>query len=306
MVGFLGALAGGAAKGWSAGQLQEIKDKREEKLKLLDQQFAAGQNDLTRQVQREQIASQEKMTTQGQAIQERLGNLQAEVSKSNAQLAATVNREEIGARKEISQATIDANRELAELQKETQLDLNIKPILQADGSTVWMRGKDVMHVLDPKTGKEIDPVISDKDTDQMRNYKYLSSIGVDPAEAKAIAFDTGRDAAELKTSLYNNLLKTRVGDFGTADDEDETWARNKTDEVWKSFKPAETPTQTEPATPPTSSGETKALTPGEKQAAIAQAKKAVLPKEQGGGGKDPAAVAAALKKLGITPAEAGL
>jgi hypothetical protein len=247
MVGFLGAIAGGAAKGWSAGQLSAIKAQREEKLKMLDMQFTHSENELTRQVQREQLASSERSTAASLGVQERLGKLQAETSKSNALLAATVNREEIGARKDISQATIDAQRELAQLQANTQLDLNIKPVLQSDGSTLLMRGKDVIHVYDPKTGKEIDPAASDDDTDQMRNYKFLASIGTEKNLARDIAFDTGRDAAELKTSLYNNLLKARVGDFGTADEEDETWARNKTEEVWKSFKQTPAPAPTEPA-----------------------------------------------------------
>ena len=207
MVGFLGAIAGGAAKGWSAGQLELIKAKREEKLKMLDMEFQRSENALTRGIQEKQIASQEKLTLSSQALQERLGNLQAATTKEVAKLGAEVDRERIGSAEEIAQAQIDANKTLTEMQIAAQ---NTPSLIQTQTGFAWQRKDGTMMPapIDPATGKPLDPLVTKDDTPQIANFKYLSGLpGMDPAQALKLSFEfwqykRRRDVQELLVDQY--------------------------------------------------------------------------------------------------------
>jgi NADH dehydrogenase/NADH:ubiquinone oxidoreductase subunit G len=298
MAGFLGALAlaGGAAKGWGEGQLEAIKKTREEKLRVLEldraerlqklsQDFQAGEGDKNR-------ASQERLT--------------------NAQLANNklLTEMKIGADATNTDKTIASNEKLAQLQTDAQLDLNIKPILQKDGTTVWMRGQEVMETpLDPNTGKKLDPSITADDTDQMKNYKFLVGVGVPAETANQLAFESkNANPALLEASLIETFTKSQTT-FGNADEETvqnaTRWAKEVMGKLPGLSPAATAPAATPPAAVPSSATEptsgAKPLPEGETPESMIAAAKAAVE-----GGRSKAEARRLLQEFGIDPASAGL
>ena len=327
MVGFIGALAGGAAKGWSAGQLESIKAKREEKLKMLDMEFQRSENALTRGIQEKQIASQEKLTLSSQALQERLGKLQAETTKSVAQLGADVNREDLAGRKEIAAAQIDANKVLTQMQIDAQ---NTPSLIQTKTGFAWQKKDGTMMPapIDPATGKPLDPLVGKDDTPQIANYKYLSALpGMTPADAMRLSFESADNSEdEMYKSFYSANIKAEMGDFSSGNPTPEqqanvdrrtqlnmeNWRRSK---AGTSAAPATTPAEPAAGDPaaaapavPSSAGE-KPEAPKSKKADV-KFPEGTTPedakawaKQQIDQNKSKAAVAAVLRENGFDPAK---
>ena len=267
MVGFIGALAGGAASGWSKGQLESIKAKREEKLKMLDMEFQRSENALTRGIQEKQIASQEKLTLSSQALQERLGNLQAETTKEVAKLGATVDRERIGSSEKIAQLQVDSNKLLTQM----QIDANNTPtLIQTQTGWAWQKKDGTMMEapIDPATGKPLDPLVNKDDTPAIANYKFLSALpGMTPAEAMRLSFESEDSTAD---DMYKDLLKANIAaetsDFATITPEQTKRAEENTKlqlENWQRWKAglAEEPGEAPGATPAPAAGDPAAAAP---------------------------------------------
>jgi len=305
-------------KGWGAGTLQEIKDKREEKLKLLDQAYQSSENELTRQVQRDdlasrekmnaaQLASQEKLTGAQLGVQERLGQLSAETSKSNAQLAATVNREELGVRRELTQAQLENSKELATLAADSAQQLNIKPVqytTKAGKSLIRMERPDGTALPQPKDeqGNELTYLSTDTDTPDIKNMKSLMALGVPQEKAISTIFEAKNANRELAEAGIFKSITDGMSTMKNLGESDIDFAKKKAREVTEGIYGAEgTPAPT--GTKPDVSSATEkqpTLTPAEKQATIAKARELVA------SGKSKADIRKKLVDLGLNPSEAGL
>lgn len=204
--------------------MQEIKDKREEKLKLLDQEFNRSENSLTRQVQREdmaarerqaaaQLASTEKLTLSGQNIQKTIAEQQIKNAKDIAELG------EAGAT-ERSKAQIEAGKDLANMQIDAAQQLGITPKTTSDGKTIWVR-PDGTRVNGPKDekGNEIDLALSDTDTPEIKNFKFMKTLGIEDADAMSkLLSSKNADPALMYVSLMESFTKAQTT-FGNADQE---------------------------------------------------------------------------------------
>jgi hypothetical protein len=325
MVGFLGALAGGAASGWSKGQLESIKAKREEKLKMLDMEFQRSENALTRGIQEKQIASQEKLTMSSQALQERLGNLQAETTKEVAKLGATVDRERIGSSEKISQAQIDANKLMTEMQINAA---NTPTLIQTKTGFAWQRKDGTMMPapLDPATGKPLDPLATKDDTPEIANFKYLSALpGMTPERAMKLSFESDDNSEDdMYKNFYEANLKAEMGDFSAGNPTPEQQANvdKRTQlsmENWRRSKTATpaagSPAAEEPAVPSSAGevGEEPTTTPESTKApdvkfpeGTTEEQAVAWAKAQIKAGKSRQAVKEVLKANKVDPSLAGL
>ena len=281
MVGFIGALAGGAASGWSKGQLEGIKAKREEKLKMLDMEFTRTENALTREANAKQaaaeLASREKLTTATLGVQERLGNLQAETSKaiSGAEIGSrekltliqiAQRRDEIAAQiasgEKIAGMEVESRKSLAEMQIDAAKKLGSKFVLQADGTSVMVdgNGNPVKMPNDPATGKPMNPAVTDSDTPEMKNIKYLMTFGV-PFER---AQDTVLGAKNSDRKLAQVAIFKSMADGASTMknlDEDDLQSLWKQSESFTNTMYPEAPAQQAPATPAPAAGDPNAAVP---------------------------------------------
>ena len=174
-------------KGWGAGTMQEIKDKREEKLKLLDQQFTRDENSLSRQVAREelaqratqsaaQIASHEKLTGATLNMQKTIAEGQQSTQRAIAELG------EGGANARLKE-TIKANADLATKAQDhaTRMGAKLTPYENPDdpkGAPLYrMTSPDGTEVydmpVDKKTGKQMTVVPTAEDTPDIKTIKGL-------------------------------------------------------------------------------------------------------------------------------------
>jgi len=157
--------------------------------------------------------------------------------------SATLTREQINARRDEVAAQIESGEKVAGLQSDTQKDiaqsqieaqkdLNVTFQTQADGSSVMMRaGKPVSMPVDPATGKPMTPAISDNDTNEAKNVKYLLTLGVDKQKAMDLVYNAknaNRDLAEA------GIFKSIVDGMSTMKnlgEDDFDFARQKAREV---------------------------------------------------------------------------
>jgi len=240
MVGFIGALLGGAAKGWSAGQMEAIKAKREEQLANLDRQFRADEGNLNRAVQKEQIAASERQANASLGVQEKLGNLQAETQKSIAQLGANTDIKR-------TEMTIEANKKLQEQQAESAQLLNteLKQVKNADGSYSYeLFRKDGGMIERPtdKDGNKLDWAATDTDTDEMKNMKSLMLLGVDQDTAMKTIFEAKNANRELAEAGIFKAITDGMSTMKNLGEEDFDFAKKKAKDVVNGiYGPAEAP-----------------------------------------------------------------
>ena len=250
MAGFGGALAGifaGAVGGAGTGMLADIEHKRElKKQQLADDRadrLEANRQAFLREEGAANRASQEKLTQATLGVQEKLGMANVGETRHATDTSATLTREQINARRDEVAAQIESGEKVAGLQSDTQKDiaqsqieaqkdLNVTFQTQADGSSVMMRaGKPVSMPVDPATGKPMTPAISDNDTNEAKNVKYLLTLGVDKQKAMDLVYNAknaNRDLAEA------GIFKSIVDGMSTMKnlgEDDFDFARQKAREV---------------------------------------------------------------------------
>lgn len=340
MVGFALALAGGALKGFGEGQLAGIKANREEKLRKLEldrqdrlegqrQQFLKEENALSR-------SSTEKMSAAQLAATERNTNAQLGVQKSIAELQAKTSKDvaEIGegGANARTQAQIDANKELQTMQSEAAQKLGIKPVSTTvtdkngkQTSVVRMQRPDgtfLPQAVDPDTGNPISINVTSGDTNEMSNFKFLMSVGVDQGTAQQLAFSSkNADPNLMKASLIETFVKAQ-STFKNADEETvknaDQWATGilKGMGVETTTPSAATPTAGAPGSPdapaPTAPGGADSTAPAAAATSLkfpagtTEAQAIAWAKAQVEAGKSKAAIKQALKANNFDPAKAGL
>lgn len=225
MVGFALALAGGAAKGWGTGQLEAIKAKREEKLKMLEYDLQRRGQDITVSEGAANRASQERLTTAQLEMNKKLAELQEAGATGRTKLT-TETQKDISTAGNVSAETIaESNRKtqehIATLQTDSAKDLAKMQIdaTKEYGSTlvqtesgwklkVGTEFRDLGN--DPITGEPLMPLATDNDTPEMKNYKYLVSTGVDKGVARSLTFDKSKGGDE--TDIFKAIQAAR-GDF---------------------------------------------------------------------------------------------
>lgn len=323
MVGLGIAIAGGLAKGWGAGQLEAIKAKREEKLKMLEYDLENRRLALTASEGAANRASQEKLTQAQLGVQERLGNLSATTSKQIAALqekgatertltttraqkeiaeAGNLSAESIAEANRTTQELIanlqtDSAKEVAKMQIEGQQALNSTLLPMADGTWKLKVGNELRDLgNDPKTGKPLQPLATDDDTPEMKNYKYMVSIGMDPRKAMQIFTSKNADPTLIKASLVETYVKAQTT-FGNATaktiENAEDWADSTMQRLG-----IEPPT----AAPDSATAPEIDTTGMNREDIIRQIKEALA----AGLPKDDPALRAVMRKEGINPADVGL
>jgi hypothetical protein len=240
MVGFALALAGGALKGFGTAQLDKLKEEakaaRDTALATLNNNFAESL-----QAQRirfeegqgiEERKSREKLTNATLAqtassekarlkMEEKLANLSAATTVKGYEATSANVDKQLAAQRDIALAGIEsdekrttqqiaANKELAEIQQAGAWKPTL--VMNADGKTsrtVLMNdaGKYNELPIDAKTGKPLNPVLTDTDTEPARNYKFLISQGVPEAEAVERAFAKGDNKDVLALGYFDALSK---------------------------------------------------------------------------------------------------
>jgi len=226
MVGFALALAGGAAKGWGAGQLEAIKAKREEKLKMLEYDLQRRGQDITVSEGAANRASQEKLTTAQLEMNKKLAEMQEAGATGRTKLTTEAQKDISTAGNLSSEKIAEANRkmqenlaglqteaakELAQMQIDAQKALNSTLVPMEDGTWKLKIGDEFRGLgNDPITGKPIMPLATDADTPEMKNYKYLISTGVEPPEARSLTFDKSKGGDEV--DIFKSIQAAR-GDF---------------------------------------------------------------------------------------------
>jgi preprotein translocase subunit SecD len=203
MVGFVGALIGGAMKGFGSGQMEEIKQKREEKLKDLDRQFTSEQNALSRTLQEKQIASSERQANASLAMQ-------GEIARSGQANTLAIAKLSNAGETERNTARITAATDLAELQNKFELAKGYKTeqFVDESGKTITRRvnaaGEPLPNVV--IQGKEYSPVPSGDDSTEIKNYKFLKSLGTYTDEQiNAMVFEKSGDRAKTETDIFKAL-----------------------------------------------------------------------------------------------------
>jgi hypothetical protein len=217
MVGFAGALIGGALKGWGTGTVEEIKQKREEKLKELDRQFQSQESALTRDVQREQIAASERSTAASLAVQKSLGEGQQANALAIANLgeagANARSAAQIDAQEKQANNAIAAAKDLAEFQAASNQKLNTKFVQvnrngKADTVVVTPDGQEIPKLKGPD-GKELDWVGPDASTDAAKDYQFMIANGFDPTKAGQLAFGAkDSDIDSMTAQFYDSFVKS--------------------------------------------------------------------------------------------------
>jgi DNA polymerase II small subunit/DNA polymerase delta subunit B len=324
MVGFALALAGGALRGYGEGKMQGIKATREEKLRQLELDRAERIEGQRMAFQREEgalnRASQEKLTNAQLSVQKSLGELQAGTQKSIAELQADTTKEVAAAGEEganaRTQAQIEANKVLQDMQSEAAQKLGIKPVTTTvtddngkQTSVVRMQRPDgtfLPQAVDPDTNKPISIAISGNDTNEMSNFKFLMSVGVDQGTAQQLAFSSkNADPNLMKASLIETFVKSQ-STFKNADEETVANAEKWATSIMEGMG-VETPTKGAPGSDAASTAPDSAATttikfpPGTTDAqAIAWAKAQIA------AGKSKAAIKEVLKANKVDPAGAGL
>lgn len=332
MAGFGGALArvfAGAVGGYGTGLISEVENARAQKKEQLaadraDRQFAM-QAQLTREEGAANRASQEKLTTAQLAVSERLGKLQAETSRYGTDVGATLTREQINARRDEVAAQIasgekiagmqeDTQRDLAQAQIDAQKDLNVTFQTQKDGTSVMMRGgKPVKMPIDPNTGKPMDPAITDNDTNEAKNVKYLLTLGVDKEKAMALVYNAKNANRDLAQAGIFKSIVDGMSTMKNLGEEDFDFAQKKAKTITDSIYGPEAPAApAAPAAPGATApaAETSATAPA---AADTKFPPGTTP-EQGvawaqsmiKAGKSRTAIKKVLQDNGIDPAKAGL
>jgi hypothetical protein len=255
----LGRVAGRVGTEAIDRKKEEVKAKREMQLQKLQQEFLGGQNAM-------QIASNEKLagaqlaatkenTAAQLGVQERIataGNRTTkEIAEANITSDETVAQKQINARADEIKTTLEANRaqweatlkseegrsaaqiqggkDLAKLQIDAAADANVTFQTQGDGTSVMLRnGKPVAMPLDPATGKPMNPAISDNDTPEVKNYKFMRTLNVPHNEAMK-AFESKNDNPALLYAGYVQTFVKAQTTFGNATDETaenaDRWAR---------------------------------------------------------------------------------
>jgi hypothetical protein len=219
MAGLGLALVGGALKGFGEGQLASIKAMREEKLKQLDYEHAeklqGSQQEFLSKEGAANRASQERQTNAQLDTNLKLGELSAKTSRYGVDVSSetqkllskneiAARRDEIGAQiasgEKIAGMQIDTQKDIAQAQIDAQKDLNVKFVPQANGTSVMMRGNEAVKMpIDPATGKPMTPAITDTDTNEAKNVKYLLTLGVPQDKAMALVYNAknaNRDLAQ--------------------------------------------------------------------------------------------------------------
>jgi hypothetical protein len=328
MAGLGLALIGGALKGFGEGQLTNIKATREEKLKQLEldradrlegqrQTFLASESEKNR-------ASQEKLTQAQLAMNERLAQMQEAGATGRTVLTTQTQKElskdQIAARRDEVAAQIASGEKIAGLETESRKDiaqmqidaanqLDTKFVTQADGSSVMMQGgKAVKMPIDPATNKPMQPAITDNDTNEAKNVKYLLTLGVPQEKAMALVYNAknaNRDLAQA--GIFKSIVDgmSTMKNLGESDfDFAQQKAKSITDSI---YGPDETaapaPAAPSSATEPTKPAEQQAkpLPPDMTKADMIAAAKAAV-----AAGKSKAAARQRLLEYDINPAEAGL
>lgn len=226
MVGFALALAGGAAKGWGSGQLEAIKAKREEKLKMLEYDLQRRSQDITVSEGAANRASQERLTTAQLDMNRRLAELQESGATTRTKLTTDTTKEistaGIVSAEKIAEAKLKmdenlaglqttAAKELAQMQIEGAAALNSTLVPMEDGTWKLKIGDKLQDLgNDPITGEPLMPLATDNDTPEMKNYKYLVSTGVDKGVARSLTFDKSKGGDE--TDIFKAIQAAR-GDF---------------------------------------------------------------------------------------------
>jgi hypothetical protein len=218
MIGLLGAIAGGAMKGYGAGQMEEIKQQREAKLKELDRQFTKEENALSRAVQEKQIASSERQSSAQLAVSERIANNQQATNRYLGELSerGATNRTElqVGSAEKIARDQIAASKDIEEFRAASDQLLNTKMIPVRDAS-----GKETYKVVTPDgheipklkgpDGKELDWAGADADTDAAKNYKFMIANDFDPVKAGQLAFGAkDSDIDSMTAQFYDSFVKS--------------------------------------------------------------------------------------------------
>jgi hypothetical protein len=240
MVGFALALAGGALQGWGDAQKDAAKRDAEHlkatALATLNNQFQAGLQEQRINFEKgegtAERASREKLTAATLAqtassekarlsMEEKLANLQSATTIKGYESTASNVDKQLAAQRDIAMAGIEsdekrttqqiaANKELAEIQQAGAWKPTL--VMNADGKTsrtVLMNdaGKYNELPIDTKTGKPLNPVLTDTDTEPARNYKFLISQGVPEAEAVERAFAKGDNKDALALGYFDALSK---------------------------------------------------------------------------------------------------
>jgi len=202
--GFLAALAlaGGAAKGWGEGELENIKQTREEKLRVLEldraerlqklgQEFQAGEGDKNRALQKAQTEAT-------------LGNTLA-IAKLG----------EAGANQRNSD-NIQANIDLATIASENAKILAAKPVQMKDpadpSKTIlkYMRPDGTEIVYRGADGKVQTLAQTTDDTDEQKNIKALVQMGVDQEDAVNRVLPLAKNSnnfQEAKRAYFDTMIE---------------------------------------------------------------------------------------------------
>src|SRR5262245_19209058 len=209
MAGLGLALLGGAMQGWSKGQLEEIKQQREEKLRLLEQQFTHPENELTRQAARQNLETQLGVTQSEGALtrtsEEKRSRLAQEGETERARLA-----------QEGANARAKALRETQERIAGTRATIE-------GGQTGTMDVNNVFHPDQDEQGKLVKAI--KEPTGALRgngqDMEHLVNHGVSFPDAKRRAFESaGKSQAEREDLNYRALLDAGKKNFGDTSPEE--------------------------------------------------------------------------------------
>jgi hypothetical protein len=293
---------------------QKLADDRADRLEGQRQQFMREEGAANR-------ASQEKLTQAQLAVSEKLGMGQIAETRHSTDVGATLTREQINARRDeiskqiesgekIAGLQTDTQKDIAQAQIEAQKDLNVTFAPQADGTSVMMRGgKAVEMPIDPATGKRMVPAVTDSDTNEAKNVKYLLTLGVDKDKAMALVYNAKNANRDLAQAGIFKSIVDGMSTMKNLGEEDFDFAQKKAATITDSIYGAEPPAAAGPA-PPTSATDTSTV-----PAAAASTKfPAGTTPEQGvawaksmiEAGKGRAAIKKVLQDNGIDPALAGL
>jgi len=243
--------AAGMAEGWGKGQMDAIKQTREEKLRQLEldraermegqrQKFQGEQSAMDRAQQAKlagaQLAATKENTMAQLGVQERIAKMgeesateRAKMGNKSAEDIATAGR---ATQEKIAQLSADttltatdkqigANQALETARIDAARELGTEMVKMEDGSVKMRQGSKYIEMPnDPKTGKPMSPAIAKEDTNEVANMKYLMSLGVPQQQAQQLAFGKDTDPVALQAGIYKSILDARSDFDPTPSDED--------------------------------------------------------------------------------------
>jgi len=239
--------AAGMAEGWGKGQMDAIKQTREEKLRQLEldraermegqrQKFQGEQSAMDRAQQAKlagaQLAATKENTMAQLGVQERIAKMNEAGQNTRTDKTIAATRENLGlelaARKDNLLTSEGAQTARNDAQIKAQTDIQdkqlafenlkgttVQPYKNEAGEIVYQAvdatGKPVPDLVMPD-GTKLSPLPAADDTPQITNYKYMASIpGFDPKQAAEWAFGAkSKDLETIETTLLNGMVSASL------------------------------------------------------------------------------------------------